>query len=146
MIAAYQDRLNQIDDKIKPLCNSASSHSISSTTSDTCSAFLSPTSIPTSTNSNSGIRNSEIPSNEEGERIVGETSIAAQEKVSDLLSHPYYYHHHHYKDTQASLNHYTPAEDHQTKLERLTGGAITSVADSKSNGDKTEIASKLPPS
>ena len=47
----------------------------------------------------------------------------------------------------ASLNHYTPAEDHQTKLERLTGGAITAAAaDSKSNGDKTEIASKLPPS
>ena len=48
----------------------------------------------------------------------------------------------------ASLNHYTPAEDHQTKLERLTGGAITTAAaaDSKSNGDKTEIASKLPPS
>ena len=44
----------------------------------------------------------------------------------------------------ASLNHYTPAEDHQTKLERLTGGAITATTeDSKSNGDKTEIASKL---
>ena len=66
---------------------------------DTCSAFLSPVAtIPTSTNSTNPIAT--ITSENEGGGDASRNVAQAQEKITDLTSHPYYYHHHHhYKET-----------------------------------------------
>ena len=77
---------------------------------DTCSAFLSPVAtIPTSTNSTNPIAT--ITSENEGENNAGggdtgRNVAQAQEKITDLTSHPYYYHHHHYKDSHGKNYHF----------------------------------------